>query len=88
MGIKINYHTKISGVKTVPVQKAADNLIRDLKKVFLNTDEPGVEIRLAEGAQEVEKSLIQVRNGAWKYRRQTILDLFTDFMRSAGRCLA
>ncbi len=63
MGIKINFHTKILGIKTVPVQKAADSLVRDLKKVFLNTDEPGAEIRLIEGTQEEEGYLIQAEDG-------------------------
>ncbi len=63
MGIKINYHTTVSGIKTGPVQKAADCFMRDLKKVFLHTDEPGAEIRLVEGRQEAEGYLIQVRNG-------------------------
>ena len=64
MGIKINSNAKILGIKTEPVQKAVTNLERDLKKVFLNTDEPGAEIRLVKGEQEAEGYLIQVSDGS------------------------
>lgn len=63
MSIKINYNTQITGEKTCAVRKAAENLKRDIRKIFVQSTEPGAEIYLVEKQQAPEGYQAVIREG-------------------------
>lgn len=58
--MKINKNTEVTGEISGTVQKAVNNLKRDMAKVFLDSDAEGGEILLARSAQENECYCLQV----------------------------
>lgn len=63
MAVSINFQTKVTGELPLSVKRAADNLERDIRKVFVKTELPGCRIILEKAAMEKESFYIAVKEG-------------------------